>query len=110
MAQSQTSVTASVFLSELVGQGNQNGSGGDEKMDAPPGLALNLTTLYKKTAGRGLPLHPSARSHCLALFASDPVILSEASDGWRRAGQVVEGLINAIFVRGASQVTRAPSD
>lgn len=59
LAQSQPSltVTASVFLSELVGQGNQNGSGGDEKMDAPQGLTLNLTTLNKKRVDCDLPLH-----------------------------------------------------
>lgn len=91
-------VTASVFLSELAGRGNHTGSGGDEKMDAPPGRALNLTTLYKKRESaatcRSIP-----HSHCLAMFASDPVIPSEASDCLRRKGQAMEGLINAIFVR-----------
>lgn len=57
-------VTASAFLSELVGQGNHNGSRGDEKMDAPPGLALNLMTLYKKRVGHDLPLHPSLPLSC----------------------------------------------
>lgn len=57
-------LTASVFLSELGGQGNLNRGGGDEKMDAPQGLALNLTTLYKKRVGRNVPLHPSLPLSC----------------------------------------------
>lgn len=60
-----TTVTASVFLSELVGQGNQNGSGGDEKMDAPPGLALNLTRPYKKRPATPSPAAAASRLLCL---------------------------------------------
>lgn len=90
-------LTASVFLSDLVGRGNQNGSGVDEKMDAPPGFALNLTTLYKKRVGRNLPLHPSLPLPCpVCLWSRHPrwgIWL------WRRAGHALEGLINAIFVR-----------
>ncbi len=94
-------VTASVFLSELAGQGNQNGSGGDEKTDAPPGLALNLTTLYKKRVGRDLPLHPSLPLSCpLCLWSRQPKWGIWVCLGRRRVGgQAVEGLINVIFVR-----------
>lgn len=94
------SVTASVFLSELGGQGNQNGSGGDEKMDAPQSHALNLTMPYKKRVGCDLPHYPSPTLSC-------PVCLRSHHPKWdvwlclgrRREGQVLEGLINAIFVR-----------
>ncbi len=90
-----STVTASVFLSELVGQGNQNGSGGDEKMDALPGLALNLTTLNKKKGGRDLSLH-------LSLPLSCPVCLRSRHPEWGvwlwRRARHVDRLINAIFV------------
>lgn len=68
-----STVTASVFLSELGGQSNQNGSGGDEKMDVPQSLALNLTTLYKKREGCDPPLHPSPPLSCpVCLLVSLP--------------------------------------
>lgn len=92
LAQSQPSltVTASVFLSELVGQCNQNGSGGDEKMDAPQGLTLNLTTLNKKRVDCDLPLHLLLTLSCpFCLWSRNP---EWGISLWRR------GLINAIFV------------
>lgn len=91
-------VTAAVLLSELGGQSNQNWSGGDEKMDALLGLALNLMMPYKRRVGCDPPRHPSLplSCPCFPLFPSSYVGRLTV---FGRAGRAVEGLINAIFVR-----------
>jgi len=91
-------VTATVLLSELRGQGNQNGSGWDEKTDALLSFALNLMMPYKKRVS-------CCPTRCPTLPQSCPVCL------WSRhhvqgvwlffwwVWEAVEGLINAIFVK-----------
>lgn len=106
-----STVTASVFLSELGGQSNQNGSGGDEKMDVPQSLALNLTTLYKKRAGCDLQ-HPLPPLSCprLPLVSLAEVRASDCAWGGRESRASCGRTDQCHLCQGASQVTRAPSD
>lgn len=95
-------------LSELGGQGNQNGSMGDEKMDALSCHALNLMTLCKKKVCNDLPLHPS-------LPLSWPVCHWSCHPKWdawlwRRVRAGRAGTNQCHHCQGASQMTRAPGD
>lgn len=106
-------VTASVFLSELVGPSNHNGSSGDEKADAPPGLALNLMTLYKgkswprpaapslaPTVLPRLPRIPSSSVRCVS--AEDNTGASQVartlSSSWLVHGKMALVMIYILFI------------